>query len=126
MRQSGTEEKAALLLTSVDDEDDNFDRESIESSTRVRRDNFSVVAKRPKTYQRHGASSTHPVLCFTLILGAFVFGCLSGVVIMLYRTSQDADSFSWTGSAGLAKVDLSIKTKLVQSITKADFPHLNQ
>lgn len=126
MRQSGTEEKAALLLTSVDEEDDNADLESIESPARVRRDNFPVVTKRPKTYRRHAASSTQPVLCFILILGAFIFGCLSGVVIMLYRVSQDSESFSWTGSADLAKVDLSIKNKLVQSLTKTDFLHLNQ
>jgi hypothetical protein len=84
MRQSGTEEKAALLLTAVDDEDDNGDIESVESPKRVRHNNFPVIVKRPKTYQRHGTNSTHPVLCFMLILGAFIFGCLSDVVIVLY------------------------------------------
>ena len=125
MRQSGTEEKAALLLTAVDDEDDNGDIESLESPKRIRHDNFPVIAKRPKTYQRHGAGSTHPVLCFMIILGAFIIGCFSGVVIMIYRISQDGEAFSWSGSVDLTKVDLSIKTKLAQAVTKTNFIHVN-
>lgn len=124
MHQLGTEEKAALLLTSVDD--DNEDVESNESPKKVHHDNFPVVSKRPKTYQRRRTASSHPVLFFVLILSAFIFGCLSGVCIMLYRMSQDAEQSSLTNSADLTKIDLSIKTKLSKSITKTNFLNLNR
>jgi hypothetical protein len=123
MHQLGTEEKAALLLASVDD--DNEEVESIESPKKVRHDDFPVVSKRPKTYQRRRTASSHPVLFFVLILSAFIFGCISGTLIMLYRISQDADQSSMTNSADLTKIDLSIKTKLSQSITKTDFLNFN-
>jgi hypothetical protein len=124
MHQLGTEEKAALLLTSVDD--DNEEVESIESPKKVRHDNFPVVSKRPKTYQRRRIGSSHPVLFFVFILSAFILGCLSGVAIMVYRMSQDAEQSSLTNSVDLTKIDLSIKTKLSQSITKTNFLNLNR
>jgi hypothetical protein len=126
MRQLGAEEKAALLLTpSADDDDDN--EELINSSTKIHTDNFPVITKRPKTYERHRASGAHPVLCFILIMGAFVLGCVSGVVIVLYRMSQDAESGSSSNTFQTAiNVDLSIRTKLFQSITKTNFLNLNQ
>lgn len=122
MRQLGTEEKAALLLASADEDD----HDSSESPIQIEKDNFPTVSKRPKTYQRRRTESTHPVLCFMIVLGVFVFGCLSGAVIMLYRMSQDAERASVTSSSDLIKVDLSIKTKLSQSITKANFLNLNR
>ena len=126
MRQLGTEEKTALLLTADDDDDDDDNRTMLNSPTRVENDNFPIVAKRPRTYQRHYTSNTHPVLCFTLIMGAFVLGCVSGVVIMLYRISQDSEQSSVINSSELTKIDLSIKTKLSQSITKTNFHNLNR
>jgi hypothetical protein len=125
MRQLGTEEKAALLLT-ADDDDDN--EELMNSSRRIQNDNFPVITKRPKTYERHHSSNSHPVLCFTLILGAFILGCVSGVVIMLYRMSQEAEQGSPTGNLPqiALKTDLSIRTKLFQSITTTNFLNLNQ
>ena len=124
MHQLGTEEKAALLLTSIDD--DNEEVESIESPKKARHDDFPVVSKRPKTYQRRRTPSSHPVLFFVLILSAFIFGCISGTLIMIYRISQDADQSSMANSADVTKIDLSIKTKLVQSITKTDFLNFNR
>lgn len=124
MHQLRGEEKAALLLTSVDDE--NEDVESIESPQKPQHDDFPVVSKRPKTYQRRRTASSHPVLFFVFILSAFVIGCISGVIIMVYRMSQDAEQSSLTNSAGLTKIDLSIKTKLSQSITKTNFLNLNR
>jgi hypothetical protein len=127
MRQLGAEEKAALLLTSADDDDDdNHDNESTESQKKVRHDNFPVIAKRPKTYQKHHTNSTHPVLFFILILSAFILGCISGVVIILYRMSQDAEQSSFISSSELTKIDLTIKTKLSQSITKTNFLNFNR
>jgi len=122
MRQLGTEEKAALLLTSAD-EDDN---ESTESSTQLQHDNFPIVSKRPKTYQRRRTNNPHPILCFMLILSAFIFGCLSGVAIILYRISQDGEQSSLNSLSELTKIDLSVKTKLSQSITKTNFLNLTR
>jgi len=123
MRQLGTEEKAALLLTSAD-EDDN--ESTTESSTQAQHDNFPIVSKRPKTYQRRPTNNTHPGLCFILILSAFIFGCLSGVVIMLFRISQDVEQSSLMSLSQLTKIDLSVKTKLSQSITKTNFLNLTR
>jgi hypothetical protein len=124
MHQLGTEENAALLLAVADD-DDNDNEELINSPRKIQHDNFPVIAKRPKTYQRH--SSTHPVLCFSLILGAFILGSISGVVIMLYRMSQDAvPNPSSTSLPTATNIDLSIRTKLFQSITKTNFLNLNK
>jgi len=126
MRQLGAEEKAALLLTPSADDDD-YNEEIINSSTKVQTDNFPVITKRPKTYERRHASSAHPVLCFILIMGTFILGCVSGVVIVLYRMSQDAGSGSSSNSFQIAtNVDLSIRTKLFQSITKTNFLNVNQ
>jgi hypothetical protein len=126
MHQLGTEEKAALLLTADDDDDDH---EMMNSSFEVKHDKFPVVAKRPKTYQRHRANSTHPALCFVIILGAFILGCTAGVVIMLYRMSQDAEQRppSPTSSPNLSQIPPSVSvTKLFQSITKTNFVNLNR
>ncbi|CAF4117947.1 unnamed protein product, partial [Adineta steineri] len=123
MRQLDTEEKAVLLLSSADDDDN----PTTQTSLKVQHDNFPVVAKRPKTYQRRRTTNTHPMYFFIFILGSFIFGCLSGVAIMVYRMSQDAEqSSSFINSPHLKKVDLSIKTKLVQSITKANFVNLTR
>ena len=118
MRQVGTEEKAALLLASADDD------EHVSRSP----DHTPVVVKRRRTYQqRQPASDSHSVVVFLLILGAFVFGCLSGVVIMLYRMSQDGGfSSSSLATAQLTKVDPTIRTKLFQSITKTNFLNLTR
>jgi hypothetical protein len=121
MRQLGTEEKTALLLEAVDD-----DNQSSESPTQVQHDNFPTISKRPKTYRRHRTGSAHPVLCFVFIIGAFMFGSLSGAAIMLYRISQDSEGQLVTRSPDLTKIDLSIKTKLSQSITKTNFLNLNR
>ncbi len=113
MRQLGTEEKAALLLASADDDDDH-------NESKVQHDNFQIVSKRPKTSQRRRTNNTQSICVFTLILSAFIFGCASGVIIMLYRMSQDAQPSS-IHSPDLTKIDLTIKTKLFQSITKTNF-----
>jgi hypothetical protein len=122
MRQLGTEEKAALLLASTNDDDN----ESLESPKKVHHDNFPVISKRTKTYESPRTTSTHPVLCFMLLLSAFIFGCLSGAAIMLYRMSQDAEQSSLIHSSDLTKIDLTIKTKLSQSISPTNFLHLNR
>jgi hypothetical protein len=114
MRQLGTEEKAALLLASADDDDDDH------NESKVQHDNFQIVSKRPKTYQRRRTNSTQSICVFILILSAFIFGCATGVIIILYRMSQDAQPSS-INSPDLTKIDLRIKTKLFQSITKANF-----
>lgn len=120
MRQLGTEEKAALLLTPIDNDDDDDETDQL---TKTHHDQFPTVSKRPKTYYRTRSNSSHPVLIFILILSAFIFGCLSGVVIMIYRISQDADRSTTT--TGVMKVDQSIQMKLSQSISKDNFLHFN-
>jgi hypothetical protein len=129
MRSLGTEEKAALLLTAADDDDDdNNDNNSelINSPTKIENDNFPVIAKRPKTYQNR-PTSAYPILCFALIMGTFVVGCFSGVIIMSYRGSQDFEQGLSSNSLQLAtKIDLSIRKKLFQSITPTNFQNLNQ
>ncbi|CAF0987404.1 unnamed protein product [Adineta ricciae] len=117
MRQLGTEEKAALLLTAADD-DDHFTNE---------RDDIPVIPKRPKTYQRRHSNSTPSVCFFFLILSAFIIGSISGVVIMLYRISQDPEqAYLSSVSSHLTRVDLTIRTKLSQSFTKSDFMNLTR
>ncbi|UJR16475.1 hypothetical protein I4U23_003377 [Adineta vaga] len=121
MRQLGTEEKAALLLASAD-EDDHDDHDHRSSTNE--HDQFPVVQKRPKTYQRRRANNSHSILFFVLTLIAFVIGCFSGVAIIIYRTSQDAEHSPSLISPHLTKIDLSIKTKLLQSFTKTNFMNL--
>ncbi|CAF0716851.1 unnamed protein product [Adineta steineri] len=127
MRQLGTEERAALLLTADDDDNnDEDDHELNNSQSKISNDNFPTIAKRPRTYHRHNTSGTHPMLCFTLVLGAFILGCISGVVIMLYRVSQDAEpGHSLNIPQQLTNVDLSIRTKLFESIKPTNFMNLN-
>jgi len=128
MRQLGTEEKAALLLA-ADDDDDDDNHEMINSPpSKVVNDNFPTIAKRPRTYHRRSTSNTHPILCFTLIMGAFVLGCVSGVVIILYRMSQDTERGQSSPNIlqKVTNVDLSIRTKLFESITKTNFRNFNR
>lgn len=118
MRQLGTEEKAALLLPVADDDDDEeFDN----SPATIPHDHFPVITKRPRTYEQSRAGA-HPVLCFTLILCAFILGCVSGVIIMVYRISQDTEQRSHSSSApAMMNADPSIQMKLFQLIKKIDF-----
>lgn len=131
MRQLGHEEKAALLLTAADDDDDdggNDHHEMTGSPPPTTTDRFPVLRKRPRTYRRYETSGSHPVLCFAVILGAFVFGCVSGVVIMLYRFSQDATNAPAAGNAQQLSttVDLLVQTKLFESIAKGNFANVNR
>jgi hypothetical protein len=120
MRQLGTEEKAALLLASADDDDNELNQ----SPCKVQNDNFSIISKRPKTYQRRRRTAPHSVFLLIIILAAFIVGCISGVAIILYRASQDAEQSS--SSSFIRSQDLTIKTKLIQSITKTNFVNLNR
>ncbi|CAF4228132.1 unnamed protein product [Rotaria sp. Silwood2] len=124
MNSLGNEENAALLLASADDDGN----ELSQSSSRVKQDNIPIVSKRPKTYQRHRPSRSHPVLIFLLILCAFILGCVSGVAILLYRMSQDTEqsASSFINSPSLTKIDLTIQTKIFQSIIKTNFLNLNR
>ncbi|CAF0853609.1 unnamed protein product [Rotaria sordida] len=127
MRQLGNEEKAALLLASADDDGN----ELSQSSTRAQQDNRPIVSRRPKTSQRRRtttSSNSQPLLIFLLILIAFILGCLSGIAILLYRMSQDSEQFSSSSinSPSLTKVDLTIQTKIFQSIIKTNFLNLNR
>ena len=124
MLQLGMEEKAALLLTPADDdEDDNHELNN--SHSKPEHDNFPVISRHPKTYNR--SAGTHPVLCFALILGAFVFGCICGVVIMLYKIPQDVGQDSMSTSLKMAtNIDLSIRTNLFKSIMKTNFMNINK
>jgi hypothetical protein len=119
MRQLGTEEKAALLLASADDDDNEADQ----SPSKNRNNDLPIVSKRPKSYQRRRPTRFHPFVIFILIFTAFIFGCISGLSIMLYRMSQDAEQSS--SSLSIKPADLTIKTKLFQSITKTNFVNLN-
>ncbi|CAF3458821.1 unnamed protein product [Rotaria socialis] len=128
MRQLGNEEKAALLLASPDDDANELSQSSTTTSNQI---NNPIVSKRPKTYQRGRTStnsSTHPILFFILILCAFILGCLTGVAILLYRMSQDAESSSATlyNSPSLTEIDLTIQTKVFQSLKKTNFLNLNR
>jgi hypothetical protein len=125
MRQLGTEEKAALLLPAADDDDDDNNHEMINSPRKIEHDDFPVITKRPKTYQRHPSGSTHPVLYFCLMMGAFILGCISGVVIMVYRMSQEG-GVSPNVFQSATNIDLSIRTKIFQSITTKNFLNLNK
>lgn len=117
MRQLGAEEKAALLLPMTDD-DDNDNEELLNSSTTHPNEQFPMVIKRLKSPRQ--SRGPHPILCFTLILFAFIIGCVSGVVIMLYRIGQDAEQ-NPSGSSMMNVVDLSIQKKLFQAISKEKF-----
>ena len=117
MLQLGSEEKAALLLTSADDDEHPADSHDV----------VPLVAKRRRTSQRRPTNSSQSVVIFILILSAFVLGCFSGVVIILYRMSQDTgQSSSSLTSPHLTRVDPTIKTKLAQSITKTNFLNLTR
>jgi len=127
MHQLGTEEKAALLLTpAADDDDEDENHEMINSSTKNQHDNFPVIAKRPKTYERRRTPSSHPILCFILIMSTFVLGCASGVIIVLYRMSQDAErGVNSNTFETVTNIDLSIRTKLFQSISQTNFTNID-
>ncbi|CAF4789812.1 unnamed protein product [Rotaria sp. Silwood1] len=131
MRQLGTEEKTALLLAAAadDDDDDNHDYNITNTPSNARNDNSPVVARRPKTYQRHPISNVHPILCFSLVLAAFILGALCGIIILLYRMSGDSGQRSSSSSNLLeaaTKIDLSIQTKLFQSIKQTNFMNLTR
>lgn len=127
MRQLGSEEKAALLLTPADDDGDDNNDEIMNSTMNNSHDNFPVVSKRPKTYHRHRSSSTHPVLCFVLIMVTFVLGCVSGVIIMTYKMSQDVEQGSNSNVfQTVTNIDLLIRTKIFESITKTNFLNFTQ
>jgi hypothetical protein len=129
MHQLGTEEKAALLLAAADDDDDDYNNnhEMTNSPSNAENGNFPVVTKRPKTYHRPRTSRSHPVLYIILIVGAFLLGCVSGISIIFYRMSQDVEPTQFSNSFQTAtKIDLSIRTKLFQSITKTNFMNLNR
>jgi len=93
MHQIRTEEKAALLLPEADDDEEQMDLSPIKPirPTILNDDDIPVVKKRPRTYHRSSTTSSQPFLCVALILFAFIFGCVSGVVVMLYRMAQDAE-----------------------------------
>ena len=120
------EEKAALLLA-ADDNDEETQHDITASSSTHPNDHFPVVTKRPRTYHRHQSPTSQPILCFFLILAAFLLGSASAVVIMLYRMSQDAE-----GTRPLTpninqqrfNVDLSIQTKLSESLTTSNFMNM--
>jgi hypothetical protein len=122
MHQLGGEESAALLLTATNDDEDDDNQELLNSPSKNQHDNFPVITKRPKTY--HRSTGTHPVLCFALILGAFILGCISGVLIILYRMSQEDSPSKSLQTA--TNIDLSIRTKLFKSITKTNFLNINK
>lgn len=131
MHQLENEEKTALLLSAVDENDDENDNRNVTDATlNITNDNTPIVANRPRTYQRYPISNAHPLLCFTLIVGAFIVGCLSGVIIMLYRISQDSGPRSSSSSSNFLKVatnvDSTIRTKLFQSIEKTNFIDFTQ
>ncbi|CAF0984827.1 unnamed protein product [Rotaria sordida] len=133
MLQLETEERTALLLSEAadDDDDNNNDNHNvINIPLNGRNDDFPVVAKRPKTYQRHPISNAHPMLCFGLILGAFILGCLTGIIILLYRMSSDSQQGHSSLSSNLLEtatnIDLSIRTKLFQSIKQTKFLTLSR
>ncbi|UJR29971.1 hypothetical protein I4U23_017518 [Adineta vaga] len=121
MRQLGSEENAALLLSADEDNDeDDLHHRITHSPSSPSNDRFPVVAKRPRTYHRHQTATSQPILCFILLLGAFVLGCVTGVAIVLYQFSQSTDSRTSTSNSYQQNlnVDLSIQTKLSQAITK--------
>ena len=130
MRQLGAEEKAALLLTAADEDDDEYNNnnnhEMTNSPSNIKNDdNFPVVAKRPRSYQRHRSSSSHPVLYVVLMVGVFLLGCVTGICIIFYRLSQDTEPNQLSIQTS-TKIDLSVQTKLFQSIIKTNFMNLNR
>ncbi|CAF1102937.1 unnamed protein product [Adineta ricciae] len=98
------------------------------SSSTHTNDRFPVVTKRPRTYHRHRSATSQPILCFFFILAAFLLGSASAVVIMLYRMSQDAEG-SRPSIPNINQqrfnVDLSIQTKLSESLTTSDFVNVS-
>ncbi len=130
MRQLGAEEKAALLLTAADEDDDEYNNnnshEMTNSPSNVKNDdNFPVVAKRPRNYQRYRSSNNHSLLYVVLMVGVFLLGCVTGICIIFYRMSQDIEP-SQLSIQTSTKIDLSIQTKLFQSIIKTNFMNLNR
>lgn len=128
MSQFDNEQKTGLLLASVDD-DEEADGEHLPMShsrkvKNYENEHFPVIKNRPKTYQRHRTTLNHPVSYFILLLSAFLVGCIAGVVIMLYRMSQDAQIINDPSS--LIKIDRTIQTKLFKSINKDNFLSWNR
>lgn len=124
MHQLGNEEKAALLLAAADDDNN----EPVQTSSTARHDHNPIIVKRPKTYQRRDSNGPHPMLCFAFILFAFILGSITGVIIILYRMSQDSGQLGSANanSATLTNVDITIKKKLFDSMVKTDFLNLNR
>jgi hypothetical protein len=124
MQRFNGEEKAGLLLTSPDDDNDDDDggdhRDERVSTTRRSsggRDNNGLRTASTRTKATRHAQ--HPVLLFVVMLGVFTLGCLTGVVILLYRISQETPStFDATHSV---KVDGTIQTKLFRSMSNENF-----
>lgn len=135
MQQSRNEEEAAaLLLSTADNDDDDDDDDHHHNTTSIPLntldDNSPVVKRNRKTFKNRSASSIHPLVCFAFILGAFVIGCISGVIIILYGISQaarpESSSLPSSGFLPLANADLTIRAKLFQSIRKTSFRNLNR
>jgi hypothetical protein len=122
MQQLRTEEKAALLLASVDEHNDEDDIRC--AGSKSLRDGVAIRSKHSQSSQRYRTSSIHPFFLFIFIMCAFIFGCLSGVVILLYRWSQDAAHT--VKSPELTHIDLTIQSNLLRSITNTNFLHLNR
>lgn len=133
MSQLDKEQKTGLLLSSIDDDEDDDNNvvnehlpmtRSTQKKPLANDDQFPIVKKRPKTYQRHRTNFNHPVSFFVILLSAFLFGCLAGVVIMLYRMSQETSLNN--DQMFLIKTDSTLKTKLFKSITKENFLEFNR
>ena len=122
MQQLRTEEKAALLLASADEHNDEEDIRC--TASKSPRDGVTIRSKHFQSSQRYRTNSIHPVFLVIFIMCAFIVGCLSGVVILLYRWSQDAAQPG--KSPELTHIDVTIQSKLLQSITSAHFLHLNR
>lgn len=128
MNRLGTEEKAALLLAEVD-EDDEF--EMTPTVNKPNNDKVTVLPKRTRTRNRRDSDSSNVILCFGLIVTAFVLGCLSGVIIMFYRISQEnsrgsmSTNFDDPFNKIKLDVDLKIKKNLFQSIHSDSFVKAN-
>ncbi|CAF4364129.1 unnamed protein product [Rotaria sp. Silwood2] len=132
MHQLGTEEQTALLLSAAadDDDEDNDNHNVTNAPLNSGNDGFPVVVKRPKTYQRHPISNAHPILCFACVLGAFILGCLTGVIILLDRISHasghEQTSLPSNFVESATNIDLSIRAKLFQSIKQTNFMDLTR
>ena len=122
MQQLRTEEKAALLLASTDEHNDDDDIRFTPSKSL--RAGVAIKSKHVHSSQRYRTHSIHPIFLVIFIVCAFIVGCLSGVVILLYRWSQDA-AYS-VESPSLTHIDVTLRSKLLQSITNGHFLHLNR